>query len=258
MNENNEPIEDIEEEIQEEAQESTPQPKTAEDVARAGGWKPLDEWTGDPAEWRSAEVFNERGEWIQRHKAQEKRLNEIEASFSQRMENANKLHQKQLEFQKAELIRKRDEAIDLADRGAANGYQEEIDKLNTPEPTAAAPEQTNLDRWNEANPWIYQNNPKAAYAKQMFGAYQSQGMSADQALKAMEADVNREFPALNPGRDKQPIPEGGTRPGSKRAGRKLTMADLSNEELKYYRAMPGAWKSEAEYLQAVQDIRGNN
>lgn len=254
MNENEDPIVD---EIEDDIQEEAPKPKTAEDVARAGGWKPLEEWTGDPSEWRSAEVFNERGEWIQRHKAQEKRLNEIEMSFNQRIENANKLHQKQLEFQKAELIRKRDNAIDLADRDAANTYQTEIDKLNTPEPTAA-PDTSSIDRWNEANPWIYQNNPKAAYAKQMFGAYQSQGMSAEQALRAMEADVNREFPALNPGRDKQPIPEGGTRPGSKRAGRKLTMADLSSEELKYYRAMPGAWKSEAEYLQAVQDIRGNN
>lgn len=239
--------------------EEAPKPKTAEDVARASGWKPLEEWTGDPSEWRSAEVFNERGEWIQRHKAQEKRLNEIESSFNQRMENANKLHQKQLEFQRAELIRKRDEAIDLADRSAANGYQSELDKLNTPEPVSSpAPEQNYVDRWNEANPWIYQNNPKSAYAKQMFGLYQSQGMSAEQALRAMETDVNREFPAINPGRDRQPIPEGGTRPGSKRTGRKLTMADLSSEELKYYRAMPGAWKSEAEYLQAVQDIRGNN
>lgn len=234
-------------------------PKTAEDVARTGGWKPKEEWEGDPAEWRSAEVFNERGEWIQRHKTQQRQIDDMQSTFNTRMDNANKLHQQQVELQKAELIRKRDDAIDLADKGAANGFQDDIDKINSQaveQPVNNG--QSTLDSWNSDNPWILQNNPKAAYAKQQFGTYQSQGMSAEAALTNMENDVKREFPDLNPAREKHPTSEGGSRPGNKRSARKLSMSDLNSDELKYYRAMPGAWKSEAEYLQAVQDTRGES
>lgn len=239
------------------------QHQTVEEVAAEQGHKSKEDWVangGDPKEWRSAEVFIERGVWIQKHKAQEKRLDEMESTFNTRMDNANKLHAQQMEAQKSDLVRKRDEAIDLADREKANGYQNDIDKLNeqTIDTSPASNDQGTLDAWNTANSWIMGSDPKAAYAKQQFGVYQQQGMTAGQALATMEADVNRAFPALNPERENQPIPEGGSRPGKKRAARKLAMSDLTSEEMKYYRAMPGAWKSEADYLQAVQDTRGES
>ena len=234
------------------------QPKTAEDVARSGGWKPQDEWEGDPAEWRSAEVFNERGEWIDRHKKQQKQIDEMQSTFNTRLDNQKKLLEQRAEIQKAELIRKRDDAIDLADKGAANGYQDDIDKLNTT--TTEQPVnngQSTLDNWNNANPWILQNNPKAAYAKQQFGMYQGQGMSADVALSNMENDVKREFPDLNSGRDRQPTSEGGSRPGNKRGAAKPTWESLSDTEKKYYYAV-GGWKDKNAYLQAVQDTKGES
>lgn len=237
-----------------------------EETARAGGWKPESEWEGEdknkPAQFISAELFNERGVWIERHKVQQKQIDEMKTTFNTRMDNANKLHNQQLEVQKSELIRKRDDAIDDADRETANKIQGDIDKINEQSVEAAtAPasnEQSTLDTWNTANPWILGNDPKAAYAKQQFQAYQSQGMDPNAALSQMESDVNRAFPAINTERDRQPAIEGGTKPGGKRTPRKLAMSDLTSEERKYYRAMPGAWKTEKDYLQAVQDTRGES
>lgn len=234
---------------------------TAEDLARSGGWKPQDEWEGPKEDWRSAEVFNERGEWIQRHKTQEKRINDIESTFNQRMDNANKIHQAQLEMQKSELQRKRDEAIELADKETANKFQDDIDTLNSQQvveaPAAAADnQQAVLDSWNKNNPWIFQGGPKTAYARSQLQSYIGQGQSVEQAIAGVDRDIAREFPTVNTNRDKQPLTEGGTRPGAKRGSRKLGMSDLTSEELRYYRAMPGAWKNEAEFLQAVQDTRG--
>ena len=235
-----------------------------EETARAGGWKPESEWDGDdkqkPAQFISAELFNERGVWIERHKTQQKQIDEMKSTFNTRMDNANKLHNQQLEVQKSELIRKRDDAIDDADRETANKIQGDIDKINEQSvEVATAPasnEQSTLETWNTANPWILGNDPKAAYAKQQFLAYGAQGKTASEALSQMESDVNRAFPALNTERDRQPLIEGGTKPGGKRPAQKLRMSDLSSEELKYYRAMPGAWATEKDYLQAVQDTRG--
>lgn len=240
------------------------QMSSVEETARAGGWKPESEWEGDdkqkPAQFISAELFNERGVWIDRHKAQEKRLNDMESQFNNRMDNANKLHNQQLEMQKSELVRKRDEAIDSADRETANKIQDDIDNISNQaiDTRPVNNGQSMLDTWNTANPWILGNDPKAAYAKQQFQAYSLQGMDANAALQQMESDVNRAFPALNTERDRQPAIETGSKPGNKRPARKLAMSDLSTEELKYYRAMPGAWKSEKDYLQAVQDTRGQS
>lgn len=240
------------------------QPDAAEDIARAGGWKPESEWDEDdaqkPKQFVSAELFNERGIWIERHKAQQKQIDGMQSSFNTRMDNANKLHQQQMEVQRTDLERKRDEAIDLADRETANGYQKDIDKLNQQpaEQGTINNDQTILDEWNTNNAWILGSDPKAAYAKQQYATYCAQGMSPRAAITNMENDVNRSFPVLNLERDKQAISEPGTKPGKKRAGKKLAMSDLTGDELKYYRAMPSAWASEAEYLQAVQDTRGES
>ena len=244
------PEEDISEDI-------TEQPETAEDVARAGGWKPLDEWNGDAKEWRSAEVFNERGDWIKKHKDQEQRINAIESSFNQRLDGVNKLHKVQLDSQRMELSRKRDEAIGDADVETANAYQGQIDDINKQSVEQAPVDQGSaaVDAWNSANPWITGDSPKASYARDRFAFHQRNGMSDSQAISKMEADVARAVPDVNPSREKHPTAEGGSKPGKKRAARKLTMADLTREEALFYKAMPGSWPTEAAFLQAVQDDR---
>lgn len=242
-------------------QELDPQPKTRQEIdeetARLGGWKPEDEYTGKPEDWRSAEVFNERGVWIEKHKAQEKRQNDMEQRFNTRMDNANKLHEVQIKSQKEELVRKRDEAIDLADRETANSYQNSIDELSS-QPEAAAPAnngQQVLDDWSGKNAWFYEGGPKAAYAQAQFNTYAARGMDNQSAIESMERDITREFPAVNSKREAAPATEGGSKPGAKRTSAKLGMGDLTSDELKYYRAMPNAWANDAEFLQAVQDTR---
>lgn len=240
----------------EEGANDEPEQTSSEDIAREGGWKPKDEWEGPPGEWRSAEVFNERGEWIKKHKAQDKRLNEMETQFNTRLDNSNKLHKAQMETQKAELVRKRDAAIDLADRDTANQIQGDIDNLVIPEETTTVNTgQSALDAWNQANPWVFQAGPKAAYAQSQLNIYMQSGNDVNTCLANVDADIAREFPDINHNRDNHPIPEGGSKPGGKRAARLLTMADLTNEELSIYKNMPGTWESEAVFLKAVQDGR---
>jgi hypothetical protein len=245
----------------EEVESIQPEQTSAEDVARKGGWRPESEWEQDdpkrPDTFSSAEMFNARGEFIGRIKAQDKRLSEMESSFNTRLENSNLLHKAQLDSQKKELIRKRDAAIDLADREGANQFQGEIDNLVTPDisPAPVSNDQTFLDNWNKDNPWILQNTPKAAYATSQFVAYQNSGQDARTALANAERDIQREFPDVNLDRNRQPTSEGGSKPGGKRGAKALTMADTTEEERRIYRAMPDTWKTEKDFLKACQDSR---
>lgn len=228
----------------------------AEEKARLTGWRPLDEFEGDPKEWRSADSFNARGEFIGKLKDQDRvigkqsrRMDEMESEFEKRLDNVNKLH-------KSELVRKRDDAIDDADRKTANRYQDEIDDLGKPAPKpVASNDQDALDQWNQKNTWIFGDDPKAAYGVSKFNTYRSNGMSIEQSISAMETDVKRSFPDINTNRDNHPTTEGGTKPGRKASGKSLTMADLTGEEMKQYRAFPAGTWEEKEFLQVVKDTR---
>ena len=247
-------------------QEDKEQSATPEDIAAKSGWKPKDQFVasgGQEEEWRNAEVFNARGEWVslEDRKDGEKRvndrINQLESDFRQRIENVNKLHKAQLELQKSDLVRKRDDAIDNADREVANQYQNDIDSINTQQVTETAPpnnDNTILQQFNNQNPWIMAMDAKAAYAKQQFATYSAQGMDAEQSIAAMQADVGRSFPDVNPNRETQPVNEGGTKPGRKSKGR-LSMSDLTPDEKQTRKLMPGAWANDKEFLQAVQYTR---
>jgi len=236
-------------------QEST----TEEDVARESGWKPEGEWDDDdpnrPHKFTSAETFNARKELIKEIRVQKKRVDDLETNFNTRLDNSNKLHQQQMNAQKAELVRKRDEAIDLADRETANQIQGDIDNLNVPVEPAVNTQQSALDNWNQSNPWIFQGGPKSAYAQSQLNLYLQQNQPVSAALSNVDADIAREFPAINPNRENHPSSEGGSKPGGKRATQALTMADLTHQEQNIYNKMPGTWESEAVFLKAVQDSR---
>jgi len=239
-----------------EAKEAGPKFSASEEIARKGGWKPEEEFSDGenrPETFVSHELFNERGKWIDRHKAQERRLTEMEEGFEKRISNANKLHNQQLEIQKADLVRKRDDAIDDADRETANRYQDDIDKIVPV--VDAPPANRTLDQWNSDHPWIMDDTPKAVYAKSRFGAYGAQGLGISEAITKMEADIAREFPASNPSRSTTPSSEGGTKPGNKASSRSLSWGDLTHEEERQYNAMPGAWATKKEFLATVKDVR---
>ena len=225
------------------------------DKAMKNGWRPKENWEGDDDDWVSAKKFNERGEMIGSIRELKSRLDKRDKEFESRLDNVNKLHGTQQKALLDDLETKRKAAIELADVDQANKIQGTIDDLKT---APVAVEKTvdtdsSLDDWNAANPWIYDTSPKAAYAQARFNAH-SKTMTASQAIKSMESEVTQAFPDVNTRRDNASSVEGGkSRPGQRQV-KKLAWSDLTSNEVKYFNAMPGAWKKD-EYLQAVSDSR---
>ena len=223
--------------------------------ATKDGWRPKTEWSGDPDDWVSAKKFNERGEMMGAIKNGRRKIDDMQKEFDDRLAQNNKLHEIQRKTLIADLESKRDNAIDMADRTTANAAQNQINELNNVKIESAkpaAPEgQSLLDDFNANNPWIFEESPKASYAKDQFGKYSRSGNIAE-AIARTKADIAREFPDINPNRSAPNTTESrASRPGRKQEV-KLTWNQLTSDEKKFYDA--GDW-SQTEYLKVVSDAR---
>lgn len=109
------------EETQEEAE--TP-PQTTEDEKKAieQGWKPKDQFEGDPADWVSAREFNKNGDFIDVIKNQSKKIKKLEEGIQKVVEINEKMQKYKVDERAAEILQAKREAI-------TNGNIEEVEKL---------------------------------------------------------------------------------------------------------------------------------
>lgn len=243
------------EEVMEPVKE-TPKPSRADydriqaEKASKNGWKDFDAFVeegGDPEKWKTADAFNTYGELIGTVKRQQ-------AEFHQRLEGVQRLSEAQLAAQRAELTAKRD---DLIDEG---GKAKEVKALDKQLQALEQPivQQTNpiLDNWNAENPWINEDSPKAAYAKQVFGQSVASGKSIADAVADVEAGIKKHYP---PQARTTTIPESERGAGPKGFNNKpkaVTMDTLTSEEANIWKHSAGMWKNDQKaFLQSVQDSR---
>lgn len=249
--------------------EQEQEPEISPDVEQAskGGWMPLDDWKAkgkDSDDWVSAKKFNERGQMMDSISSLRKQVDSQANDFGNRIASLTKLHEAQAKQAIANLVDKRDQAVDLADRDAVNKIQGEIDDINAaPVPQAQPPaanehpDQHLLNEWNTNNPWIREVTPKSDFAIGSFNRHCAAGRSTAEAITMAEADLRKEFPPINSRRDNAPSVEGGRSKPGQRSARKLTWGDLSATEVKLFDNMPGVF-SKDEYLTAVTDDRKGN
>jgi len=256
-------MQEIEDEIKEEIQEvKEVQLSDIEQKAKRNGWRPKDQWSGDPDEWNNAKTFNERGDMIGKLRAVDKRMDEQESKFNSRLDHQAKLHEAQMKVTIKDLESRRDDAIDEADRVKANEYQSQIDAARTqPEPQVEKQQsegQQILDEWNSRNSWIFdEDDARSAYAIKRYQVHARTIKDTSEALRMMESDVERTYPKVNERRNEAQTVEGGrSKPGS-RPSTKLTWDRLTSEELKWYNIMPEGWPKKEDYLQAVTDQRAS-
>lgn len=252
------------EENEEQEQEKESNLSPVEEMAAKDGWVPREQWVedGNPeAEWRSAEVFVERGEWINRFKSVQRDSKAAEDNFNQRLAGMAKLHEAQQKVAIDDLKRQFKDAVDVADTEKAmeiQGQIEEASKPAPPTPAAPAPENPVIREWRDRNPWVLdKDNPKAVHAQLKFREFQESGMSVEEAIPAVDAFIKEKYPAGNPNRNNAHRVEGGSKPGMKRAAknRPATWESLNATEKRIWDECGDAWKTKDDYLQAVADDR---
>jgi hypothetical protein len=105
---------------------AAPEVDAIEERARAQGWVPKDEWDGDPAAWRPAAVFVDRGELLGKIKSQSTEMRELKTMVNYLAEQNRKLYEAGYEKAISELQYARDQAVEAGDSRAVRDLDKQI------------------------------------------------------------------------------------------------------------------------------------
>lgn len=198
-------------------QQQAPQPPTVEEAAREMGWRPLEEYEGDPDKWVSAQSFVDRKPLFdkidsqsKRVKALEKSLNDQSAAIRELTEHNKKVAEAAYKKAVADLKAERRAAIRSGDHDLADQLDEQIDNLKPEIPEIKAPEvqpyTAEIKEWMAENPW-YEANKELQHIADGFGrAAMSRGLSTPEILVEITRKMKEINPELtrNPNKDKAP------------------------------------------------------
>ena len=200
----------------------------------------------DPEDWVSPEVFKERGERIK-----------MKADYDNRFKNLSMYYQKQMEIQRSDLMARRDDAIDTADKAEVKRLDkelkelDEIEQLNKIAPEAPAKPKAVLD-WEARNPWsLNAKDEKLPTAQRVYQAAIADGESIEDALKLVDTVIAAKF--IDTKKKVSQVAESSRQSSGKADVSKPSMATLTSEEKKIWDA--GIFESKDEFLKAVQDDR---
>lgn len=190
-------VEDIFEDVlpkETDAPQDQPQEKEA-----PSGYMSKEAWTAagkDPEEWVSEDVFKERTLRIKNEQRLKRQLAETKEDFDNRLKNLNMLSQAQLERQKQELLSRRDDAIDVADKATVKRIDKEIEAIDKQTELVADKKPVDKSKppeiveWEEENPWIFdQDDPRVKVANDAAAEALSQNKTLAAALRAADKAV---------------------------------------------------------------------
>jgi len=137
------------------------------------GWKPVEEFKGDPAKHVDAKTFYERGQVIlplvqAQNKALLTKIANMERDMKRSAEFFSKAEERAYERARDDLKREMADAVEAGDTSAANAVLEKLDKLEKPGAQQAKADDSDRAEefadWATANRWYGNNDVMRIYA----------------------------------------------------------------------------------------------
>jgi len=200
-------------------QQTAPVVDSHEDQAREQGWRPKDEWEGDPEKWRPAKEFVERGELFGKIDSMGKELKETRKALKMLQEHHTKV--KETEYNRAVVELKALQKRHL-EEGNSDGYLEASELLTDLKAEQKArevaaemtPQQPHPDfvQWVNTNKWYTADVEMRDYADAVGQRYASNnpGLDPNEVLNFVSKQVRNRFKEKfqNPNREKPSQVEG--------------------------------------------------
>lgn len=188
-----------------EQEQQEPEYTEVEKQAMAQGWKPKDQWEGDPNQHRSAREYIDRGELLGKIKSQNQQLNELRTGLQQLSDHNKRVYMAGYENAIKELRQQRTAALKEGDVDAAAAIEEKLDdtkdklaelkQQNTK--VAQAPQTSEITRnWLAANQW-YQQEPSMKYAANGYAqqmASQNPNVTEEEVYEYIDKQIRKDFP----------------------------------------------------------------
>jgi len=255
--------EEIKEEIkEEEIKEEENQLSEVERQAFEDGWRPKEEWKGNPDNWKSAEHYVEWGEMKSNQRNMQNRMKQMEKSHNEQMENLNKFNRASTEAKLNDLQNKLNKAVEDGDTDAATAITKEtIEVASNANPVVQretqADESELMDDWLGNNAWFFdKSDPKSAYADNAYHRATRQGLLGKDRLdfvdKAIETNYSK-APARKVNQNRNQASDYSSSGGKAPKGgkQKLTMSDCTPQELQ----LREVFATDEKFLESVQNSR---
>lgn len=245
------------------------QPTEIESKAQEMGWRPKDQWEGDPEEWRSAKEFVDRKSLFDKIDSLKSTVWELKKDYKSVHENITKAERARFD---AEILKLKAERKQAAKEGDTERVVDISDQLETAQAAvaqvAAAPTgpDPTFTEWVSANKW-YTNNVDMKHDADAFGAsYKAQNPQASfqEVLAHVTTRMKKVYPDEFGKRPTAPAVDGGgtTQRSPTRSGQP-TEADLTDTErsvmakyikLKIYGNIPEA-EAKAKYIKSLMTAK---
>lgn len=213
--------------------------------ARQQGWKPLDEFEGNPDHWRDAAEFLEFGQRLnpilrKNNEELKKQIQEIKGQFDQYKNTASEI----IRMQKEQVKKEYDSQINFlksqikaaratGDYDTAAEFEDQLDNLkeNAPDfpsdkPTAQSQPQLftqeEFKSWVQDNAWADKDPGLSAAATGYAIQLGQQGIRGMDLLQAVEQQIKANFPEKFATRKRANMVEGSTGGGNTRSTGKVT------------------------------------
>ena len=169
------------------------------------GWKPKEEYQGDPGKWRSAEVFVALEEPLKRIEHQSKELKAVRAALEAFKEHHTKVKETEYDRALKSLQDARRTAMREGDTEQALLLEDKVEEIKAekaqvvaegkkPIPEVQESIHPEFKEWLNHNGWYETSKAMRAVADKLGLEYQAEGLSPREVLKRVEADIRKEFP----------------------------------------------------------------
>lgn len=201
--------------------DNTPTFTEIEQKALDQGWRPKDEWDGEPDQWRSAREFLDRGELFKKIDEQNRIIKQTRSDFEDLAKHYSKVQKVEYERALATLKAQKKEALQEGDADAVVNIDDQIADVKAQmkaeaEKPSQVPAQLNpiFVAWQERNGWYTANEAMRAYADRVGNSLI--GQPPEEILAEVERRVKKEFAHKfeNPRRERPSAVEGGTNKSS--------------------------------------------
>jgi hypothetical protein len=239
-----------------------PQFTEIEQKALAQGWRPQDEWEGEPDAWRPAKEFLDRGELFRKIDEQNRTIKEFKKALDDLQKHTKTVRETEYKRAIEELKRQKKEALIEGDADAVVDLDEKLDAVreaqrSVPEPVPEVEPTIHpaFTSWVERNGWYETNEAMRAYADRIGNKLGAQGgWSPADLLAEVERQVKKEFKEKfeNPNRSKPSAVEG----KSNKASSKSETFQLDEQERRVMqRLVRLGVMTEDEYIKDLKEAK---